>query len=68
MTSEGKMWAIMAVLIAGLLALCMWLDYMGCGSRWEDSGRRYVWSAFGGCRVEDKQGRLIPEKNIRDMQ
>jgi len=40
----------------------------GCAARWEDSGRRYDWSALAECRVEDKNGKLVPEKTIRDVQ
>ena len=38
-----------------------------CGARWSDSGRKYEWSFLAGCRVEDGNGRLIPEANIRDI-
>ena len=67
--SDGmKVIVIMAAIVAPILLLSVVLDYVGCGSRWVDSGRKHDWSLMGGCRVEDKQGRLIPEKNVRDMQ
>lgn len=44
------------------------LDKAGCASRWQDSGRKFDWSFMGGCRVTDKNGNLIPEKNLRDVQ
>ena len=55
---------LFAVILWGALAV----DETGCAARWKDSGRKSDWSIKGGCRVEDKNGRLVPEKVIRDVQ
>ena len=55
--------AIMAILTAG----AAWLSKVGCESRWQDSGRAHSWGLMAGCRVADRDGRLIPEKNVRDI-
>lgn len=55
-----------------LFVAIMWgafeADEAGCAARWKDSGRKSDWSVRGGCRVEDKNGRLVPEKVIREEQ
>jgi hypothetical protein len=44
------------------------LEKTNCEAKWADSGKKYDWSFFAGCRVSDKNGNLIPEKNIREVQ
>ena len=57
-----------AVLFAAILWGALALNEAGCAARWKDSGRKSDWSIRGDCRVEDKNGRLVPEKVIRDVQ
>lgn len=56
------------VIIAVLFVLSFIVSSIECKSKWADSGRKHEWSVFAGCRVEDSNGKLIPEKNIRDIQ
>ena len=59
----GSIFAIVLLLGLGYAA-----SALECGARWSDSGRKYEWSFLAGCRVEDGNGKLIPEANIRDIQ
>jgi hypothetical protein len=65
---------MLIILLGGVVffAAILWgafaVDEAGCAVRWKDSGRKSDWSIKGGCRVEDKNGRLVPEKVIRDVQ
>lgn len=34
-----------------------------CDASCENIGMKHYWSVYGGCRVEDKPGRLIPLRN-----
>ena len=58
----------LTVVIFILTSLGYAVSALECGAKWRDSGRKYEWSIFAGCRVEDGKGRLIPEANIRDIQ
>lgn len=58
----------MLIIITLLTVVTAWFQMVGCESRWKDSGREHEWSLFAGCRVADRDGRLIPEKNMRDVQ
>lgn len=60
---------LIALAIAGAcIGAGLLLDNAACGARWQDSGRQHDWSVMGGCRVANKNGRLIPASNIRDIQ
>jgi len=69
--SEFKAWLIvfgsLALLILTLAIFSAWAANASCKAKWQDSGRQYDWSIFGDCRVSDKTGKMIPEKNIRDI-
>ena len=71
MSDSVKLFLIIAA-IAAIVVFCVGLaallDRAGCEARWEDSGRRHEWGFMSGCRVADKEGRLIPAANVRDMQ
>ena len=60
--------AALFIILFFLFGLAAIADKFGCEAKWADSGRKHDWSFLAGCRVEDSQGRLIPEKNIRDIQ
>ena len=53
--------------LAVMLFVAVKGDEVGCVERWKDSGLKHDWSIHGGCRVEDKNGRLVPEKVIHDI-
>ena len=55
-------------LIAGIIWSSILIDERNCKLRWEDSGRKVQWAIGSGCRVSDKNGFLVPEKTIRDVQ
>ncbi len=59
---------VAVVLFAAIIWSALTADEVSCAARWKDSGRKSDWSIRGGCRVEDKNGRLVPEKVIRDVQ
>lgn len=59
------------VVLAGtavVFAFALVLNQLSCEARWADSGRTHTWSVFGGCRVADKMGRMIPQEYLREMQ
>ena len=56
------------IAIGVLSAIGYAVSALECSAKWKDSGRKYEWSIFAGCRVEDGNGKLIPEANIRDIQ
>ena len=58
----------LAVAIIILTSLGYAISALECSAKWRDSGRKYEWSILAGCRVEDGNGKLIPEANIRDIQ
>lgn len=68
MNDMAKVLAACGLIVVFVVAGSLLLDRAGCAARWEDSGRRYDWSAMASCRVEDKNGRLMPEKTIRNVQ
>ncbi len=69
--SEFKMWLTslsgLVLFVLAIIILSAWAESAGCKAAWEDSGRKYDWSMVGGCRVSDKDGHLIPAKNVRDI-
>ena len=68
MSDSLKILLICAVIVVVSVSLGAVLDGASCNAKWADSGRKHDWSLLGGCRVADKEGRLIPANNVRDMQ
>ena len=68
MNDFAKVFLSIVVLLVLLVASALRMDSVSCAARWEDSGRKHDWSIYGGCRVSDKDGRMVPEKIIRDIQ
>ncbi len=66
--SNAVLVGIGAVILFIVIAVysSMRLEKANCEARWVDSGRKYDWSVYGGCRVSDKNGNMIPEENVRD--
>lgn len=67
MSDATKFFGGIAVFIVFMMWLAAALDRAACEARWSDSGRRYEWGVMSGCRVEDKDGRLIPADVIREV-
>jgi len=59
--------AVIAAVFAALLGFKVWSSDYGCHSRWADSGRDVQWGLFTGCRVTDRNGYWLPERNVRDF-
>jgi hypothetical protein len=38
-----------------------------CKARWSDSNINAEYHVFGGCKVENSKGQLIPEKSYRNI-
>ena len=60
---------IFAVLatIFGIFNIAVALSKLACEVRWADSGFSVKHSAFGGCRIQLKDGTWIPAANYRDQ-
>lgn len=41
--------------------------YIGCKNRWAESGYKSQYQIFGGCMIQTKEGRWLPEKALRDV-
>ena len=69
--SEFTAWLIsvggIVLLILILAIFSAWAESVGCEAAWADSGRKYDWTFMGGCRVSDKDGHMVPAKNVREI-
>jgi hypothetical protein len=68
MDSTAKRDALLTIggviaLIIGLWVLVTAVGAYSCGQRWQDVPHQYV--LFGGCLVQDADGRWIPSDNWR---
>jgi hypothetical protein len=55
--------ALFAIITGG----AMFLDYVGCHNRWEDSGFKVRYGIIAGCMIQQKDGRWIPAENYREL-
>jgi len=54
------------VLAVLLFSGAAYLDYVGCHSKWRDSGMPVRWGLISGCQIQvDK--RWIPAENYREL-
>lgn len=51
-----------------IVALVLYfIGLAGCHARWADSGMRVRYSFMAGCRVQQADGRWIPEDRVREL-
>lgn len=58
---------ILSIPLSAIAGVVYLVKSTTCESRWENSDRKYEYGLLSGCLVADKNGNLIPEKNIRDI-
>lgn len=59
--------AAFAAASVSLTAVVLKLGQRECYAQWVDSGYRARWDAFGGCRVQRKDGTWVPAKMMREI-
>lgn len=55
---------VFLIIIVGIWAM---VDAASCKSRWAQSGLSSTWGPIQGCLVKTKDGRIVPEEVIKDI-
>ncbi len=56
------------VILLGIGGVCSYAYNAAlCHARWSDSNINAEYHVFGGCKVENSKGQLIPEKSYRNV-
>lgn len=67
MSDEWKMLGIAAIVPVAMIFFLLFVSYAkdsySCSDRWKPKKTEYL--LFGGCRVQNDNGTMVPEKNIR---
>ena len=56
------------IMLFAIAAVCSFAyNSTMCHARWSDSNINAEYHVFGGCKVENSKGQLIPEKSYRNV-